>query len=110
MTTEEFIQLVKVRANVRVQEKILSFKRELHQALQNLGIADAYSYGLSPAARELLTTLGGEDPFNCWPKRIWTREESIVKDELLNILDELQKAQLALSREPNENDVTPALK
>jgi len=103
MTGEKFDKIVKARANERVQEKIIKLKQDTTKALQPFGIAHSYDWGNSPGA-EVFDALAGRTK---WPRDLWEREEIAVAQELLGIMDEMQRALIAVNKERGPDDVLP---
>ena len=105
MTSDDFVKLIKSRANERVQSKIKVFQESLYNLCNALGIGDGY---YSDTAKKVLLLFTKDKLSNKdWPKELWEEQEEKVKEEILGIFDELQKAKLSLDREPNPDDVLP---
>jgi len=109
MKEKTFDEIVKARANERVQAKLKAFKEVVKTACGQL-LGDTYWRGyeqritLIPNFREVLTLLASEDHTKDWPTSLWEKEEDAVREELLKTMDEMQRAFLAASKaEPGEN-------
>lgn len=117
MTPEKFDGIVKARANERVQQAIMTAKKAVVIALSPLmgkQIAEHHlirSYSLKNeihAVKDILKVLASDNHAKGWPSEIWRRAEAEVESELLNIMDEMQKAMLAAQRKPNDDDCMAA--
>jgi len=112
MTGVKFDEIVKNRANERVQEKLKVFKRQVCSAFRNL----MGEIGLRPSGennekdkedynRAILQRMLDDNTISfkkAWPSLLWREEEVLVSKELLSMMDEMQKA--CLSSSPNEDD------
>lgn len=118
MTGEKFAEIVTKRANERAQEKIRIFEKKIKSALTEL----TGTYLLYLSGEDKYKNDGRDDSANriilermleasdvCfksgWPSLIWRAEEKAVTEELLSMMDEMQKALLA--KAPNEDDFKP---
>ncbi len=116
MTGEKFTEIVTKRAHERVNEKLRIFKGAICRAFNDL---TGTSYVCRKAnfksesdrhANYLILTLLHEkadlEPKGLWPKYLWTKEEELVKEELLALMDEMQKA--LISPGPAKDDCVSA--
>ena len=104
---------IKRRANERVQQKIKTCQQSLGAALLQLQL-DQYGagrvqsgYNLTPdsAIRAVLNCVLSSEPNKGWPVQLWRAEEEKVAEEIMNIMDPLQRALAA--KEPGPDDATP---
>ena len=103
MTGEKFAEIVTKRANERVQEKLKQFKQAIKHAFYELTGSDYVwknetGNKSTEANNKILENMAKEyclDPNRGWPKYLWEKEEEKVKDELLSLMDEMQKALLS---------------
>ena len=109
MKEKTFDEIVKARANERVQAKLKAFKNSVKTACGQL-LGDTYWSGyvqhktLVQSFRTPLGILSSDDHTTGWPTSLWEKEEDIVREELLKTMDEMQRAFLAASKaEPGEN-------
>jgi hypothetical protein len=106
MTPDRFNEIVKNRANQRVNEKVAKFKSDVAAAFKNLHPCLAPNDGnqwfggaaakhVIPIMRQLLGLK--EEPGRPigYPKELWSDEEDKVQKELLATMDEMAKALLA---------------
>lgn len=97
MKVQKFDEIIKVRANQRVQIKINNFRSTINLALQTLLGYNQRSVQY-PSVKEkaviaaVLSIVNPNDKPEDWPSMIWENEEKAVQAELLNIMDEMQKA------------------
>jgi len=115
MTGEKFTEIVTKRANERVQVKLAQFKKAIKHAFYELTGSD---YTTRPENRpsdraaannQILLHMAETfelDPSGNWPSILWRQEEEKVSDELLSMMDEMQKA--LLSPGPQKGDCTAA--
>ena len=114
MNPSKFDEIVKKRAHARVQYKIMEFKRKVVEAMRevtghqfnNYGGTQVDSPSYHKPFRDLLQILASDDNTKGWPKYMWEAEEKQVTDDLLKIMDEMQKALLA--PDIRDTDNTPA--
>jgi hypothetical protein len=112
MKAETFDQIVKNRANERAVNRIAAFKKEVMAACKKL-VGEFHGYGgaqldaqvWQPEFRQVLGILASDNAKKGWPAKIWDEESAAVTKELLNIMDEMQKA--LLSKDPSEEDDQP---
>jgi hypothetical protein len=106
MKAKNFDEIVTARANERAQDKINVFKKKIREACASLLEMSLLGWDdLPPLARKALSQMikTRNEPL-CWPREIWEIEENLVREELLNTMDEMQKALIAASRlTPGEN-------
>ena len=108
MNAQKFDEIVEARANERVQAKIKKFKADCCKAFGEL-IGDGYtshSYHnpFREEARVAFGVLASDNHAQGWPSSLWEKERQTVSEELLRIMDEMQKALLAASKsEDGEN-------
>ena len=109
MKAETFDKIVEARANERVQEKVAKFKMECLFALEHLLGGKKWSgYNIDTTylnnMRLPFSLLASENHRSGWPKILWETERNAVREELLGIMDEMQKALLAADKnQPGEN-------
>ena len=108
MKAVRFDEIVVARANERVQQKILAFKIAIKKACGDLVGYPYNSYALNEKLhknyRGVLAIMLNDNISVGWPSTLWDMEREKVSTELLNIMDEMQKALLAADRgEPGEN-------
>jgi len=103
MTGEKFDKIVKARANERVQEKIRQLRAAANEMVKPFGIP---GYGWD-GAHDIFTALARGGYSGTWPRSLWETEENLVAGELLGIMDEMQRALIAVSKEPGPDDVMP---
>jgi hypothetical protein len=107
MKAKNFDEIVTARADERAQNKINVFKKEIRAACINL-LGGKYVSNYSAlheeeTVRKVLLKIASGTPV-AWPREIWEIEENLVREELLNTMDEMQKALIAASRlTPGEN-------
>jgi hypothetical protein len=115
MTSNRFNEIVKNRANERVQEKVKIFEskiaaafRELHPCL-NPNNGNKWFGGTStPYVKSILRNIMGvpKDKDKSvsvgYPLRLWEDEESAVEKEMLATMDEMAKALLAPPADSND--------
>jgi len=108
MKAIKFDEIVKARADQRIQGKIFMFKLAIKKACGELVNNTFNGYNLDESLpdsyKEVLTIMVGDNIKVGWPSALWTMEKEKVSAELLDIMDEMQKALLAADRvEPGEN-------
>lgn len=101
MDGERFDKIVESRARERVEKNIAIFKKSCEKAAETLlhctiysGDGPAYSYRI----RGLFQVLASATHREHWPVELWHDEEKLVEKELLETLNELQKAFLAADK------------
>jgi len=97
MNSGKFDEIVVNRADERVQNKINKFRKDLAQTLKPLTGSAYYSgeYNVIRAGIGVLKAIIGGDSRHDYPRDIWEREEKEVAEELLDAMDEMQKALIA---------------
>ena len=108
MKATKFDEIVAARAGERVQNKIFAFKVSIKKACGELVNNPFYGYHLEEILpdvyRNVLNIMASDNIKKGWPSSLWGMERELVASELLNIMDEMQKAMLAADRqEPGEN-------
>jgi hypothetical protein len=106
MKAENFDEIVKARANERVQRKIEAFREDCKRsATELIGVKYCgYSDRFDDAYRTLFAILASNKHTEGWPSSLWKKERELVSDELLRVMDEMQRAFLAASKaDPGEN-------
>jgi hypothetical protein len=80
-----------------VKERISKFKDEVKTSLDKLFITSNYKYcgTISGIGRTALNVLASDDNMKGWPSILWDEEETRVKDEIMSVMDEVQKMYLA---------------
>ena len=102
MKAKDFDNIVKARANERVQAKIDLFKQEVKNACTKLFGRSYYTH--DDLARKLFSVMASTNLIEGWPSQLWETEEKKVTEELLSIMDEMQRAFLAAQKgEAGEN-------
>ena len=113
MTGIKFDALVTARAGERVDAKIMAFKDACWSAAKKLTGREAYTtgdYRANAMARKVFTIIAGESHNKNWPLELWSEEEEKVRKELLAVMDEMQKAFVALDNPvKGENEQEEAL-
>jgi len=111
MTGEKFAEIVTKRAHERVEAKLRTFKHGLHNLFSQL-TGDTFitkdSKGARGANYAILAQMVEKECIDFgegWPALLWVREEEKVADELLSMMDEMQKALLA--PDPKDGDCIP---
>jgi hypothetical protein len=112
MKAATFDEIVRKRANERVQIKLNAFREAIMSSCKVL-IGDRCGYQGSQAKHKswhpdycrLLKILASDDNQGGWPATIWAEEFESVSKELLAIMDEMQKALLAPGAK--EDDMKP---
>lgn len=98
MTGDKFNEIVKKRADQRVQDKIKKFKTELHNAVRDLtGQSEPYPWRIIQQKINTKAINAMLHENEKWPRDIWDNEEKQVTKELLSTLDEMQLALLSLN-------------
>ena len=116
MEAKDFDKIVKARANKRVQKKLTSCQKVAYEAICELvrGYKDTGSQhernNWGSDIKAILLVLASDNNDSGWPSELWEREETLVANQLLSTMDEMQEALIAASEEPNPNDCTPAEK
>ena len=102
MKPTTFDEIVKKRASQRVQSRLTKFRTDIREAFSRLGVPrGSATYAFSAQATQVLQMLiDGEN--NRWPTELWQREEEAVAAELLDTMDEMQKAFLAPEPGPDQ--------
>lgn len=108
MTAKKFDELVKARARQRVDAKVKRFKQEIDRAYREL-TGESICFESYNQVRKLphaiFTVLASENHRKGWPAWLWKNEEAAVERELLSIMDEMQKALIAVSsKQEYENE------
>ena len=103
-------ELVTARENERVQNKIIEVRQGVFAAIDRMGYGKSNDTPYKPNnptdyGKSILTCI--IERADKWPKEMWEKERAEVSAELLKTMDEMQKALLATSKEPNPNDVIP---
>lgn len=108
MNAFKFDELVKARANERVQERIKKFREDIINAVKTL--RPEFKHHSLTVRSDMVKGLFACLPENTgWPAEIWRDEEECVSKELLATLDEMQKAFISIGKIiPDE--VSPAEK
>ena len=116
MNASKFDAIVKNRAQEKVEARVIKFRSEIHEAFkhlfENTGICvqDHYYNFLtdSEVVRQCFNNCvrTREKQYqNTWPKELWEHEQKAVADQLLSIMDEMQKALVAPA--PSEGGARP---
>uniref|UniRef100_A0A6M3IS40 Uncharacterized protein n=1 Tax=viral metagenome TaxID=1070528 RepID=A0A6M3IS40_9ZZZZ len=101
MKAVKFDEIVKARANKRVQDKVVQFKRDITAALGKLTGGNYIGY--ATFGQKYWEHLAKNGWATGWPPELWENEEKKVENELLAIMDEMQKALLDADRnDPGE--------
>ena len=100
MNPSKFDDIVKRRANERVQQKIINFKQEVMFAICKLeGVhpseCSAFPWETPNEFLQVIMQPRGSEKFHKWPAKLWDREEALVAGELMATMDEMSKALLA---------------
>jgi hypothetical protein len=104
MKAKNFDEIVTARANERAQNKINIFKKEIKEACAKLLNYRWQDYRELPEVTCAVLRIVLANATVGWPREIWEFEENLVSEELLNTMDEMQKALIAASRlTPGEN-------
>lgn len=117
MNKSTFDEMVKARANQVVQGRIKEFKQDVGKALSKLYRKSTYYYFDGPIRdpedgkhefRRALEVLLSDTPGKSWPKELWEEEEQNQLKSIMDSMDSMQKAVLALQRasENNREEVT----
>ena len=109
MNAQKFNDIVKARANERMQTKIPSFRIESTALITKyFGIyVDPNDSYYSDRVTAIFSILASTNVRAGWPAELWREEEKKVSDELLSIMDEMQKALISAGRLPAEDENTP---
>lgn len=116
MDETRFEELVKKRADQRVQERIKKFKHDVTQGLRELFGQSPYGPSLfnrdvakdNGKYKGVMEQMASDDPGHNWPSVLWEAERKEVRQQLFGIMDEMQKTLLAADRRNQEGDVTMA--
>lgn len=117
MKNWKFDQLVAARANANVQEKILKCKLKIINALREvLGYQPLnslsgshwgyYTNGVKECQKILSIMLSGNWTKD-WPGVIWEAEKARVADEIIGMMQPMERALRDLERIPSANDCQP---
>ena len=89
------------RTNQRIQVRISEFKKAVNMAIRQLmGIKEGHNY-LSEekdARQKIRNVVASTDWDKGWPNWLWEVEEKKVQNELLSIMDEMQRALLSCGK------------
>lgn len=99
MNETKFEMAVAARAKQRVEDRIMHFKSACWRAYRELTGNDAYNtanYCANPMAREIFAVIASTDHSKDWPPALWETERDKVRKELFSIMDEMQKAFMAM--------------
>lgn len=125
MNASRFDQIVKNRAQQRVEARIEKFRAKMAEAFRELGRGfepqhrhGFHPYNIPDHVQTVLSNIqvggylhtekdatGNYLPVR-WPKLLWETEEKAIEEELLKTMDEMQKALVAPS--PGNSDTQPA--
>ena len=101
MKAEKFEQIVRARANKRIQDRLVQFKKDITAALGKLTGGNYIGY--ATFGQKYWEHLAKNGWAKDWPPELWENEEKKVQYELLSIIDEMQKALLDADRnDPGE--------
>lgn len=106
MNSERFDRIVKARANERIQERICKFRETVINAIRVC--RPGWQYHTLRYDSELVQIMLAAFPSQKFPIALWSEEEAIVEKELLSIMDEMQKALIAVDKIPDPDAVIPA--
>jgi len=105
MKADMFDTIVEARANERVQKRINAFKKEITEAVVRLNGGRRENRGggqfEQPSVRAALAVLtkdAGTTADKGWPVDLWKHEREDVAGELLETMDEMQKALIAVNK------------
>lgn len=102
MNESQFLELVKKKAHKNVQDKIITFKRQIGDAFNRLTgtryVEKSGGYPDRVANYKIISTIkerAGFDFNKSWPAFLWNDEEDKVMKEILSTMDTMQKALVA---------------
>jgi len=111
MKPTQFDEIVKKRADERVQKKIKACKRAVANAVRAIygNTVGNYHDSVHDALQDkqgapIMAVLSSDTPSKGWPKDLWEREREAVAAELLATMDEMQKALLAPAPDTTAED------
>ena len=109
MEQTKFEKLIIKRAEERVDLKLRTFKDEITKACAKLTgkSSQQNTWMLTLTAKAVLNCMMSDDHKKGWPQYLWTEEQDKVRNELYQIMDEMQKAFIAAGKMA-ESEFTPA--
>ncbi len=110
MDRSTFDEMVKARANEIVQGRIKIFKQDVGKALGVLYGRSSYGFFERSLPedhefRKALVVLLSDNPSEGWGGELWDTEEENQVKMILNTMDSVQRAVMAIQRKDDSKDV-----
>lgn len=111
----KFDRLVQARADAQVQQKIKKCKLGILNAIRELLGAPAVQildpslgyFSDAESSKKILQILSSDNWSKGWPRLLWDREEQKVAEEILGMMQPMERALRDLERVPEADECQP---